>query len=189
MTNVVSLFLGALLALSPVLPIEDPYPSGDAPGTWDAVFTHDELAEIRAAGGLTAEHRALVAQRLAPPPPPPSILRPGPSAPAPNPAPAPTPDAPAWIVDLVSAFFASGDVPWALRTIRCETGGTWDPNATNPTSGASGLFQHMPRYWPERSAAAGYSGASIYDPAANVAVAAWLYYLEGRGHWPTCGYV
>jgi hypothetical protein len=48
------------------------------------------------------------------------------------------------------------------------------------------LFQHLASAWEARSEAAGIAGASIWDPEANVAVAAWLFY-EGGGkrHW-TC---
>jgi hypothetical protein len=90
-------------------------------------------------------------------------------------------------VGLVEASFASGDVGQALMVIWCESKG--DPSATNGSSGAAGLFQHLPKYWAERSAAAGWEGADIYDPAANIAVAAWLVY-EGGGwsHWgPSAG--
>jgi hypothetical protein len=68
-----------------------------------------------------------------------------------------------------------------LRVISCESGG--DPNAQNPRSGAAGLFQHLPAYWEARAAAAGMSGASIFDPIANVAVSAYLVYTDGWGHW------
>ena len=48
------------------------------------------------------------------------------------------------------------------------------------------LFQHLGKYWDERSRQAGWYGASIYDPEANIAVAAWLFYTQGgRRHW-TC---
>ncbi len=83
---------------------------------------------------------------------------------------------------LIEAYFASDDVARALMVIFCESGG--NANATNPSSGAAGLFQHLPIYWDERSAAAGLAGADIYDPSANVGVAAWLvYYGGGWSHW------
>lgn len=83
---------------------------------------------------------------------------------------------------LVEAHFAPDDVARALAVISCESSG--DPNAKNPKSSASGLFQHLGRFWPERSVKAGLAGADIFDPSANVAVAAWLVY-EGGGwsHW------
>jgi soluble lytic murein transglycosylase-like protein len=82
---------------------------------------------------------------------------------------------------LVSSYFAPTDVDKALRVISCESGG--DPNAQNPSSGAAGLFQHIPRYWPERAALVGLPGASIFDPVANVAAAAYLVYTEGWSPW------
>ena len=88
---------------------------------------------------------------------------------------------------LIQASFASGDVERALMVVFCESNG--NAGATNPSSGAAGLFQHLPIFWAERSTAAGWAGADIYDPAANVAVAAWLVY-EGGGwsHWnPSAG--
>jgi hypothetical protein len=83
---------------------------------------------------------------------------------------------------LVAAYFAPGDVDRALTVIACESGG--DPNAQNPRSGAAGLFQHIPRYWESRAAAVGLPGASIFDPVANVAAAAYLVYADGGWrHW------
>jgi len=82
---------------------------------------------------------------------------------------------------LVEEHFAPGDVDRALRIMACESNG--DPDARNRSSGASGLFQHMPRYWTERSAGAGFDGESIFDPVANVAVAAWMVYDYPGGGW------
>ena len=76
---------------------------------------------------------------------------------------------------LVERYFPAWAVEAAMRVIYCETQPKWDPNSLNPYSGASGLFQHMPRYWASRSSAAGWPGADIFDPEANVAVAAWLW--------------
>jgi len=82
---------------------------------------------------------------------------------------------------LVMTYFQAVDIPWAMRVMSCESGGS--PTAKNPGSSASGLFQHLARYWPSRSVAAGWAGASIWDPEANIAVAAWLFYTGGRSHW------
>jgi hypothetical protein len=98
-------------------------------------------------------------------------------APAPASAPRPVEE---WR-SLVSAYFAPENVDLALRIISCESGG--DPNAQNRRSGAAGLFQHIPRYWEARTAAAGLPGASIFDPIANVAVSAYLAYADGWSHW------
>ncbi len=83
---------------------------------------------------------------------------------------------------LVETYFRAGDVDRALRIMRCESGG--NPNAANSRSSARGLFQHLGKYWDSRSAAAGYGGVSIFDPTANVAVAAWLRdQAGGWSHW------
>lgn len=83
---------------------------------------------------------------------------------------------------LVEAFFEPSQVNRALAVIGCESGG--NPSAKNPHSTASGLFQHLGSLWADRSVQAGQSGADIFDPVANVAVAAWLV-NEGGGwsHW------
>jgi len=85
---------------------------------------------------------------------------------------------------LVQTFFPSHRVEEALRIIDCESNG--DPNAYNPYSGASGLFQFIPTTWATTSPRAGYAGASPFDPEANVASAAWLaneYQKEGKYYW------
>lgn len=83
--------------------------------------------------------------------------------------------------DLIARHFAPQDHAWAVRVMYCESGG--NPAAYNP-SGASGLFQILAAYWPARSTAAGWPGASPFDPEANVATAAWLYYHGGGpSHW------
>lgn len=75
---------------------------------------------------------------------------------------------------LVAEYFPPSVVDDALSVMQCESGG--NPSATNPTSGAAGLFQHLPKYWEGRSRAAGVApGTSIYDSRANVRTAAWLY--------------
>jgi soluble lytic murein transglycosylase-like protein len=81
---------------------------------------------------------------------------------------------------LVETYFRAGEVDRAMRIMACESGG--NPRAYN-RSGASGLFQHLARYWSSRSAAAGWAGADIFNPTANVAVAAWLRDAMGWGSW------
>jgi len=83
---------------------------------------------------------------------------------------------------LVGAHFPAGVVDQALSVMQCESQG--NPQATNPSSGAAGLFQHMPQFWSERSRSAGVPGANIYDPSSNVRVAAWLYKQSNSWkHW------
>lgn len=86
---------------------------------------------------------------------------------------------------IIGLYFKPEDVDLALRIAKCES--TLIPGNINKSSGASGLFQHLPKYWPERAVAAGLnSDADILDPYNNAKVAAWLVY-EGGGwtHW-TC---
>lgn len=83
---------------------------------------------------------------------------------------------------LVATYFPADAVEEALSVMECESEG--NPAATNPTSRAAGLFQHLPKFWDDRSRKAGVPGASIYDPTANVRVAAWLYRQSRTwSHW------
>lgn len=84
---------------------------------------------------------------------------------------------------LIGRYFAAEDVNRAVRIAWCES--SFNPEAVNPVTGAGGLFQHLPEYWAERSAAAGVAGADPLDAEANVAVAAWLLYNlpGGWSHW------
>jgi soluble lytic murein transglycosylase-like protein len=68
---------------------------------------------------------------------------------------------------------------------RVESG--LNPSAVNPTSGALGLFQHMPQYWGGRAAALGYGYESWSDPVANARVSAKLLAEGGPGHWAGSG--
>ncbi len=73
---------------------------------------------------------------------------------------------------LVQKYFPTEMVDDALSVMYCESKG--DPLSLNRYSAASGLYQHLPYYWPSRSASAGWEGADIFDPEANIAVTAWL---------------
>ncbi len=85
--------------------------------------------------------------------------------------------------DLFSQYFSGDDVDVAMRIAICES--SLNTNAYNP-AGYGGLFQHSIAYWDSRAAAAGWAGASIYDGAANTAVAYWLYSQSGWSPWPNC---
>ncbi len=80
---------------------------------------------------------------------------------------------------LVTIYFPAEWVEWGLTIMSCESGG--NPLAKSPISTASGLFQHLASYWQDRSARAGWAGADIFNPEANIAVAAWL--LDGGKGW------
>ncbi|NIA24382.1 MAG: transglycosylase SLT domain-containing protein [Gammaproteobacteria bacterium] len=71
----------------------------------------------------------------------------------------------------------------------CESGG--NPDAKNPYSTATGLFQFLRGTWAIASVRAGFGGYSRLDPEANIASAAWLVKYSIRtqhpggawGHW------
>lgn len=73
---------------------------------------------------------------------------------------------------LVEQYFPPELVDEALRVMACESGG--NPNAKNPHSSATGLFQFLSATWAWSSVSAGWGGYSRLDPEANIAVAAWL---------------
>ncbi|MGA8039852.1 MAG: transglycosylase SLT domain-containing protein [Acidimicrobiia bacterium] len=79
---------------------------------------------------------------------------------------------------LVSKYFTSRDVNRAVRVAWCES--RFDPNSVNLRTGAIGLFQHLPKYWDERSTNAGFPGADPTDAEASTAAAAWEVY-HGAG--------
>lgn len=73
------------------------------------------------------------------------------------------------------------DVTRFLRIMECESGGR--PSAKNPNSSASGLMQHLGRYWPDRATAAGLPGADVFDGPSNIWVSAWLALAAPGGGW------
>lgn len=86
---------------------------------------------------------------------------------------------------LVRDVFNSTCAPWvtedALRIIACESVG--DPDAYNPSTGVSGLFQMAPG-WFGMLDDLGFEGVSPFDPHANAALAAWLWRTTGGwSHW------
>ncbi len=86
--------------------------------------------------------------------------------------------------DEVSQFFPSSRVDEALAIIQCESLG--NPEAYNPYSGASGLFQFLPSTWAITAPKAGFAGAEPFDAVANIGTAAWLsaqYEDLGQGFW------
>ena len=79
--------------------------------------------------------------------------------------------------ELATRFFTEEDVNRAVRIAWCES--RFNPESINLRTGAIGLFQHLPRYWPDRAAAAGYENADPRDPIASTAAAAWAVYHGG----------
>jgi hypothetical protein len=89
---------------------------------------------------------------------------------------------------LVDYFFDEADREWALRVAFCESSAQPDDlvsTAVHHRSGAAGWFQHLPKFWEERTEAVGIHGVDIMDPIAQVHVAAYLLYetSQGTGHW------
>ncbi|CAN5754191.1 hypothetical protein BH23ACT5_BH23ACT5_22750 [soil metagenome] len=78
---------------------------------------------------------------------------------------------------LVSMYFQPEDINRAIRVVWCES--RFNPTATHPNTGATGLFQHLPEFWSQRAEAAGFPTAEPTDPEANVAAAAEAIYNEG----------
>lgn len=76
--------------------------------------------------------------------------------------------------NLVAAYFPSGEVDTALCVMRWESGG--NPTATNPSSGAAGLFQVMPFWWDHH-------GGDRYDPDTNVRTARKIWDQQGWRGW------
>lgn len=95
------------------------------------------------------------------------------------------PDVERWRPIVEEAIVAMGgpveDSYRFLSVMRCESQG--DPDAYNASSGASGLMQHLEVYWPARARAAGFEGASPFDPVANIYTSAWLIYRATGGGW------
>jgi hypothetical protein len=84
----------------------------------------------------------------------------------------------------VSRFFPASRVNEALAIVQCESRG--DPDAYNPYSGASGLFQFLPSTWAATAPKAGFEGAEPFNAVANIGTAAWLgqrYEDLGQGFW------
>ncbi len=79
------------------------------------------------------------------------------------------------VVDLIRYYFGPQgrhDLDTALCVGWRES--RYIPTAVNKDSGAAGVYQFMPNLWPWFSSTAGWDGADVFDPVANVAVAAYI---------------
>jgi len=94
-------------------------------------------------------------------------------------------DEPPSLQQLVDIYFLPEDRAWAFRVAFCESSALPSDTYSNSVSSALavGWFQHLSRYWLERSVASGWQGYDIFDTEPNVAVAAWLFYESGDHHW------
>lgn len=84
--------------------------------------------------------------------------------------------------EIIQIIYAAADKygqPRAamLRVAQCES--VLDPNAVNPASGVSGLFQFLPSTW----ATTPYANQDIFDPVANAEAAAWMWSVGRRNEW------
>jgi len=118
----------------------------------------------------------------APPPPPPTTVAPPTTEAPPAPVAAPAGSIEQIIYAAAAEFGVDGNL--MLRIARCESNLT--PSAVNSSSGALGLFQHMPQYWGGRASALGYGYDAWSDPTANSRVSAVLMRDGGPGHWRAC---
>lgn len=73
-----------------------------------------------------------------------------------------------------------------VRIVRCESG--MRPDAVNRTSGALGLGQHLPRYWPARAEALGWEPSQWAEPYVNADVTAWMLATQGVRPWEPSRY-
>lgn len=92
--------------------------------------------------------------------------------------------------DLINTYFLPEDRAWAFRVAFCESSGEPEDvfNEEISSALAVGWFQHLKKYWETgyrrgRAWDAGFGGYSIFDPIANVGVAAHLFYTSGDQHW------
>tara|TARA_Y100001949_G_scaffold167888_1_gene166006 strand:- start:226 stop:969 length:744 start_codon:yes stop_codon:yes gene_type:complete len=92
--------------------------------------------------------------------------------------------------ELIEAYFEPEDREFFTWLAYCESSGKPQDiysDAIHRTSKATGWFQHLPKFWEERSVKAGFEGFPIDHPVANVGVAAWLFYEDGGAkHWKAC---
>ena len=109
---------------------------------------------------------------------------------SPDPAPVPVPTAtlpvpgPAAVTSLIRDRFTSlGAETTRIALCVAEAESGFDPSAVNPATGAAGVFQFLPSTWESLSDLAGWGAASVLDPRANVAVAAWTVAHYGWHPW------
>ena len=94
-------------------------------------------------------------------------------------------DEPPSLGELVDIYFEPEDRAWALKVAECESSAKPTDTYSNAVSHALavGWFQHLSKFWLQRSEMAGWYGYDIFDTEPNVAVAAWLFYSSGDHHW------
>lgn len=77
-----------------------------------------------------------------------------------------------------------GGAAMALHVAERES--DYRPQAYNSDSGASGIFQHLRRYWPSRADSFGFGGWSAFNARANIMVTMRM--VHRMGSWSHWGY-
>ena len=77
---------------------------------------------------------------------------------------------------LVTRYFRPEDVNRAIRVAWCQS--RFNPSSSDPQTGGTGLFHHLPEFWDARAEAVDFAGAEPSDPEAPAA-AAYAVYEEG----------
>ena len=87
--------------------------------------------------------------------------------------------------ELINEYFLPEDRVLAHMIAFCESSGQTHHVGSDVVSDALavGWFQHLAKYWGERSEKAGWGDYHPFHGRANVAVAAWLFYSSGIHHW------
>jgi len=87
--------------------------------------------------------------------------------------------------ELINEYFLPEDRSLARMIAFCESSGQTHHTGSIEVSSALaiGWFQHLAKYWVDRSERAGWAGYDPFNGRANVAVAAWLFYASGVHHW------
>ncbi len=90
-----------------------------------------------------------------------------------------------WVGHLIKHDFRPtlGKQNYHMAMCVAQRESKFDPNAYNPNSGASGVFQFIPSTWAWASEAAGYGGKSPFKAKANVGTAAWVVANYGWAPW------
>jgi hypothetical protein len=105
------------------------------------------------------------------------------SPPTSPPAPSLAPPRDAVIALIRDRFASLGSRTTDVALCVAERESNFDPLAVNPATGSAGVFQFIPSTWASLSELAGWSGASVFDARANVAVAAWTVAHYGWHPW------
>jgi hypothetical protein len=87
--------------------------------------------------------------------------------------------------ELINEYFLPEDRELAHMIAFCESSGQTHHIGSDVVSSALavGWFQHLAKYWGERSEKAGWGDYHPFHGRANVAVASWLFYSSGVHHW------